>query len=547
MAHWKLLGAAAIVASAAMPAAAQTTASLDEARLRAAIAEAELARDAAAAALKKADDAIALLKRALPDPPAALAAQASGPAQPPLYRTSEVTLPADCDRPGKDKSIGAYMLPPPPPPALDSRQVDKDKDSGKQKKEASYDPSEVGSDRGVNAFVYHCLGLTRATDYETITNLSLQFTGTKSNDKAELVIGRTARAIKWAKASDGSDGIVSTYNLYRLGTFGSAGSNGEVPLVDLTTSNFASGIGVLAGFEWGRTRAVPLTKWRTDIHDGIAKARQECIAAHAVIDPLTDPNATSDQPPLLAANPLPSCEGKALATWMSDSKRANQYWNDIVAPLWGYKKDPEIFMGVEGRYAFQDLSYYPVKDPKTNTVIATTWPAAVEIHPEPYSVKLYGGFNWQVGSEKHRMATLGLTGSLSYRREVDFIDGTAGKTICMPAATGANFEICETDKRLAPPYSTTGFVGGVALNLQFKRFWYLPPIALSPRLTYAVDTKRFGYEVPVFLLTDDNGKLNSGFKFTCRLKGETPEGFELKRSCNINLFIGGSFGIGQTP
>jgi hypothetical protein len=41
--------------------------------------------------------------------------------------------------------------------------------------------------------------------------------------------------------------------------------------------------------------------------------------------------------------------------------------------------------------------------------------------------------------------------------------------------------------------------------------------------------------------------LNSGVKYTCRFRGETEEGLELKKSCNINLFVGTSFEINRTP
>lgn len=53
--------------------------------------------------------------------------------------------------------------------------------------------------------------------------------------------------------------------------------------------------------------------------------------------------------------------------------------------------------------------------------------------------------------------------------------------------------------------------------------------------------------VPLFMMTDSDGKLNSGVKYTCRFRGETPEGFELRKTCNINLFVGTSFQIGKTP
>lgn len=542
MAKWVLVGLASVSLFVAVPVSAQTENSEDEARLRAAIAEAKQARDAAAEALRKADDAIAILERSLPrEAPVLAETKSATELRPDDPRHPKVARPPDmpaCDAPGAEGSIGAYM-------------VNMD-DADRQKKEASLDRNEVDSDRGINSFVYHCLGLTRATDYEAITNLSVQFTGTKGNDQADMAITRTARAVKAAMVHDAKLGadvptMVPTYNRYRIGGFGRSGSNGEVPLIDLTTSNFASGVGLVAGFEWGRSRPLKATAMRTAINGGIAKARQECIAANSVVDPLRSDTAAAGDRPRIALDPLAACEGNALVSWMSDPKRANQYWNDIVSPLWGYKKDPETFAGFESRYAFQDLSYRPVIDPATGAVVVTTLPPAVKIHPEPYSFKLYGGFNREVGPAKEPTATIGLTGSLTYRREIDFIDGTAGKTVCTPGVAGAAFDICNTDQNLAAPYDTRGFVAGAAINLQFRRFWYLPPVALSPRFTYAFDTKRPGIELPFFLLTDSDGKLNSGLKYTCRFRGRTQEGLELKKTCNINLFVGTNFEIGKTP
>jgi len=439
-------------------------------------------------------------------------------------------MPA-CDASGASGSIGSYML------ALNGRD--------KQKKEASLDEREAGTDEGINAFVYHCLGLKRATDYENTTKLSAQFVASKGSDQIEAMVSRTARALK-AAGDDGSS-RVAVYNKYSLGGFGRTGTDGSALLIDLTESNFASGVGIVAGFEWGRMPATATSKLETKIHKGIAKARQDCVATHSIIDPLTSEPSISGARPQMALNPLLACEGEGLRAWMSDTERSNRYWNDIVAPIWGYDGKPETFAGVQFRYAFQDLKYRPVIDPNTGAVIATTLPEAITIHPEPYSLKLYGGFNRPMKFRGDKKGDIGLTGSLTYRREVDFIAGTSGKIICTPAAVGATFDFCSTDQRLAAPYDTEGFVGGVALNLQADRFWYLPKIAVSPRLTYAFDTNRFGLEVPFFLFTDSEGKLNSGVQYTCRFRGQTTEGLELKKTCGVNLFVGTSFEIGKFP
>lgn len=546
MMHRMMLGMAATGLLAAAPAAAQSSIANDDAEFRAAYAELKKVREAAAEALRKADEAIAIIERRRGiAPPTTREVADTSPS--PLPQQTEFIIPP-CDAPGEKGSIGSYMLDVDNETVGTASKNTPSYDTTKQKKESSYDKDEAGSDRGINAFVYRCLNLTEASQYEAITNLSVQFNGAKGNDTAELAVTRTARAVKKASfynpdTKQDEPALAATYNRYRLGGFGRVGSNGEAPLIDLTQSSFASGVGVVAGFEWGRHRPVAKSKLRTQIHAGLAKARRDCFADYSLVDPLKPETASGADRPHIALNPLTMCEGDNFRKWLTD--HSNKYWTDIVAPLWGIGDEKaETFAGIEARYAFQDVSYLPVIDPATGAVIVTTLPDAVTIHPEPYSVKLYGGFNRKIGDDT---ATIGMTGSLTYRREIDFLGSTSGRTLCSPAAPGATFDICDTDLKLAAPYDTKGFVGGLALDLQFKRFWQLPPVAMSPRLTYAFDTKRLGLELPLYLLTDSDGKLNSGVKYTCRFRGTTPEGFELKKTCSINLFVGTSFELGKSP
>lgn len=562
MSRWACLLMLSLATMAATPLSAQTQVPVDQApvdqppvdqeTLRAAIAEAKAARQAAADALRKADELTARLEALLNTRPAPLPVQKSALAlkdrpttQKPTEWTKRATIAKDmrrCDSIGDNgvPSIGQYMI-----------------DMGKHdklKKEGSQDTTEDFSDRGINAFVYHCLGLINATDYESITDLSVQFSGIKGNEQGEFAVTRTARALKpiYGIGDDGKRQVTAlfpAYNRYTLGGFGRTGKGGDVPLIDLTTSNFESGVGVLAGFEWGRSADTASAKLVSNIHDGIAKARQECLAANWIIDPLTAKTAATDARPTIADNPLSQCEGNNFVEWLSRKGNANRYWTAIVAPLWGYKTVPETRVGLEVRYAFQDVTYRPIIDPATGDVFPglLALPDEITINPEPYSVKLYGGFNRKIGLPFDHNATWGLTGSLTYRREVDFIKGTSGQTFCTPAATGASFDTCRTDQRFAAPYQTSGFVGGLAMDMQLDRLSILPPIATSPRVTYAFDTDRFGIEIPVYFLTDADGKLNSGIQYTCRFRGETPEGFELKKSCNIGFFLGTNFQIGRSP
>jgi hypothetical protein len=211
----RLVSSAALALAAGSPAFGQSPASFtDEARLRAAIKEAEQARNAAYDALRKADAALVILKSSLPAKPPLLATPESAttlvtkvPPRAALERPADMPW---CDAPGSN-SIGKYML--------KTEKVDK------QNKESTYTDRERETNKGINAFVYHCLGLTRATDYESTTNLSAQFTASKGSDAIEAAVTRTARGIERTMVGkERKSGFAATYNRYSIGGFGRTGS-----------------------------------------------------------------------------------------------------------------------------------------------------------------------------------------------------------------------------------------------------------------------------------------------------------------------------------
>ncbi|WP_343521097.1 hypothetical protein [Sphingomonas sp.] len=490
----------------------------DEERLRELIKQAEQARAEAQTALERADAALAAAQRAL-----ANRAPMPGP-------IPAATPPNECDdafgeaaAAGKPERLSTanWMLKP----------GDRETNNADEKVD------------GLNKYAKTCLGLTKASQYKNTTDLSLQLAGTKGDGVLDAVISRTIRRFSEV-APDGilsdDDRFRSSYTKYLVGGFGAAGTAGDASLFNLTDFEFSTGIGFQFGVEWGRSAAKSRKERREAIYDGIAKARRECVAYHGVLDPMNAGDQTRD----VVRNPdaIGKCEGAALVKWMEAESRNSGYWSEIVAPLWGHKAESEIFAGWLFRYGYSDIKYRPIKDPATGNVIATTLPGEIELHTEPFSMKGYAGFMRPFKMGERGGGKVGGTFSLTWRREYSFVDKTKDQQVCFPDSAGAGFDLCKS-MNLAAPYELEGLVAGGSLNLQIPRFWYLPQFAASLRPSYAFDTDRWGLEMPLFLLTDADGKLNSGLKFNCRFKGRTRQGLELPEECGIGIFVGTNFDL----
>lgn len=493
-------------------------------RLRELIREAELARAEALAALKRADTALAAAKRAeaalaaaqgAPDTPAAQAQTVAGSAP----------APHRCDNALGNPSTADWVIKP-----------------AKREQDNRGEPVAA-----LNEYARDCLNLTQAKQYKSTTDLGLQLTGTKGDGVLDVTLSRTIRAFGLASVgkTPDEDRFRSTYTKFTIGGFGAIGTTGDASLFNLSDFEFSTGIGFQLGVEWGRSASKTRAELRKSLYGGIAKARRECIAYYGVHDPMlnqVDSPETNVREVVRNPDPSGKCEGQGLVDWMKDPSRNAGYWSDFVAPMWGYKQDAEIFGGWLLRYGYSDVTYRPVKDPITGAVIAATLPAEIERHTEPFSMKVYAGFIDPIEWRWLKGGKWGLTGSLTWRREYSFIDKTKDQQICYPASSGATYDLC-TKANLAAPYELDGLVLGGSFNFQMPRLWYLPPFALSLRPSYAFDTDRLGLEVPFFLLTDAEGKLNSGFKVNCRFKGRTPHGLDLPEECGVGIFVGTTFDL----
>ncbi|WP_408077467.1 hypothetical protein [Sphingomonas plantiphila] len=488
-----------------------------ESRLRSLIREAELARAEALAALKRADAALAAAQRALESRPA--------PPGMPVQTAAAPVARHRCDDALGNPSTADWVI----------RPVKREMDSAGERVS------------GLNEYTGECLGLTKAKQYKNTTDLGLQLTGNKGDGVLDVTLARTIRRFGLAEqgATPDQDTFRSSYWKFTLGGFGAAGSSGDASLFNLTDFEFDSGVGFQLGVEWGRSATKTRAELGKTLYDGIAKARRECVAFYGIHDPMLNQADKPDaQVREVVRNPDPiaKCEGAALVDWMKDASRSSDYWAETVAPFWGYKQDAETFGGMVFRYGFTDFTYLPIKDPATGTVVVSSIPDKVELHAEPYSLKAYAGFVDPIEWRWLKGGKWGLTGSLTWRREYSFVKATQDQEVCYPRTPGATFDLCDK-VNIAAPYELEGLVLGGSLNFQLPRMWYLPPFAASIRPSYALDTNRWGIEAPFFLLTDAEGKLNSGLKFVCRFKGRTPQGLELEEECGISAFIGTKFDL----
>ncbi|MBO6767839.1 MULTISPECIES: hypothetical protein [unclassified Erythrobacter] len=421
---------------------------------------------------------------------------------------------------------------------------------------------EVGDDKvegGLNWFTASCLGLKRWRDYKDVTVLDIKATASSADGVVEAGLGFTRR---WLNSSNdiGPDQLFNTsYRTIRPAVFVSTADATDAALFDLDKFQFESGIGIKLGVEFGRHSSKKRSKLVGDINAAIATARASCIAAKSVVDPLAPlekSETEADRPSQLGLrsgeNLLGECAGKELLEWLRKDAAGN--WASIVKPIWGYDGKPVMYGGLEASYAWSETSYYPLRDTNTGALLGNDLPAgflakegATPQDTNPFSLSAYVGgtrpFSPPIFSGSD--GSIGLSGSLTYRRSFEVPKSLRDQTVCVDV-TGTNFEQCR-NVNIGAPYEREGFVVATALKFQMPRLAFLPETGFTIKPSYAFDIDQFGVEVPIYFLADAEGKLNGGIKFTCTEDGTTDGGFEIEGECGAALFFGSKFTIGGTP
>ena len=423
-------------------------------------------------------------------------------------------------------------------------------------------PGNVGDDEiegGLNWFTASCLGLKKWRDYKDVKVLDLKATASSADGVVEAGLGFTNR---WLNSSGdtGPDQLFNTsYRTIRPAVFVSTADATDAALFDLDKFQFESGIGIKLGVEWGRHSSKNRSRLVGDINASLATARAACIAAKSVVDPLAPlakDETEADRPSQLGlrfgAQRLAECAGEGLLKWLRMDGTGN--WATIVKPIWGYDGKPVVYGGFETSYAWSETSYYPLRDTNTGTLLGNDLPAgflakdgATTQDTNPFALSGYLGVTrpFRVPFLSGSDGTMGLSGSLTYRKSFEVPKSLKEQTVCV-GVTGANFEQCRA-VNIGAPYEREGFVVATALKFQMPRLAFFPETGFTIKPSYAFDIDQFGVEVPVYFLADSEGKLNGGIKFTCTEHGTTDGGFDIEGECGAALFFGSKFTIGSTP
>lgn len=270
------------------------------------------------------------------------------------------------------------------------------------------------------------------------------------------------------------------------------------------------------------------------------------------------------------------CAGQGLIDWMfvfnpESAKFKNKdqvevfnkvYWgSDEKVPRWGW--------GFEGEVARPKFTYIPfatvemadqLSPGETKTVLdpalfptdlkAATVPKDAKLN---WALKAYAYKHWPQGElfgdangfYASRISGTTLIGSLAYKREYSLAKAFKDLTVCPDGAPSQAFDTnldC-TKINAAAPILEKGFVLGGEVRQLLDVTRYLPPVGIAPRYTYAFDTERNGFELPVYFAFDGDEKLSGGLKFSHAWGGQDRTGKDIENETLFSIFFGTTFSL----
>jgi len=406
----------------------------------------------------------------------------------------------------------------------------------------------AGIVRRPNVYAQDCLELQKWRDYAigadgkySAAGLNANLSIGSANDVAEVVGSYSLN--KRVPLGNGPDSYSFTRWQFRGGVLVPVDKSGgtTAAFADLTEVEAFKRVGGLLGVEWrwgGETKVADLN---TKVAAMLTKARQDCEAAARVRDASGDGLTESPD------GNLQNCRDANLNSWMAKEKqRAYGYWAMVSDDLWGKKPTTERFLGVEGRIVPYQLRYLPIRDPGlTGDTLLASSPFDAngmlidanfrDFDRARYSVKLYAG-----GVE----GDLGFAGSLTYRRIVDQPKGTKDAVLCPPST--ASGVVCAA-QQIARPYESEGWVVGGRIAGKIQRVLFLPEMGMELKVSYATDLNQIGFDAPLYLLADKDGKASGGLRVGCTGDGATSAGYAIKGECKASVFIGTSFTLRGAP
>lgn len=414
------------------------------------------------------------------------------------------------------------------------------------------DEETAGTDpRGeLNDFTARCLGMS-ALDALTLIDFSGRILATSVASNAEIVpsYARYQRTL----LEDGR--IRASYHRWRIGASVPLDKDGKsATFADLSQPNLNE-FGVIGGYEYGRVR-VRRREFQRRAGDALANARRDCLE-NKLISPADEPfgkggGATVRMRDRDAA--IAECEGAALRTWMAARKEA--YFATVIKPQWKPRADPSLYGGIEGRYAPNARrSFFALSDPALTggtpiTQLPPTFPAgASAITRDLYSVRLYLGTSFLLSTDRSgadigKEKEAAFDGSISYRRDLQFVAGTQDRTIC-PITAGSIARCASVNT--AAPYELRGWVvsGRFAAHLPVKLFG--PDAGVELRTSYAFDIDQVGVELPVYAFIESDGATKAGVALNYTDSGMTKAGLRLPGAFKLSFFLGRKFRLSGRP
>lgn len=398
-------------------------------------------------------------------------------------------------------------------------------------------------DGKLNSWVAQCLKLRSPSQFRA-TDVAFQTSISKGDEAFEAALEHTFRFAPEFHPYD-DDGIKTraSYIKVRVGGFATVGRNGDALFYDF--DEVQSGSGFLLGAEYGLFAGISKKDARENFEKGISKARQACVRDVVTKQKAGSPFAKVDQD----AAQL-NCSGRALWNWVETNKNGNEFWTDTAGSLYGLSQSiPRFVIGGQFKQGYKTLSYLnPIGLDGTDDLDFSAFSdAAATLKTKPYSAKLYvGGALKEIKDyspydiDYIKNAGVGAVASLGYKHDFEFPDSKSNvdQTLCLPQGL---VQRCGKFNLVAPEEINEWTVGGT-LNLLGPRARFLPPIGLSLNYTYGFETDRHGFQVPIYFLLSDE-KLKGGLKYFYRSEGMTPSGRTLSKEEGVAIILGTEFSL----
>lgn len=256
---------------------------------------------------------------------------------------------------------------------------------------------------------------------------------------------------------------------------------------------------------------------------------------------------------------------------IDEKNLGHDYYLKGIAPFWGLdekgkNQPPSYYFGVNGVIGHQKEKFYPLSDPAgTGVQTIDALPAGLPSDQlesskfNPYFAKLYGGVSLsQLGEfdegrlkkfDDGKFWDIGIVGSVGYRGQVSYPDGTQAQTVCFentdPQSPITGFTSCK-DVNIAAPYLAEGYTLAVGINAKTPKLWLgRPEFGLSAE--YFEGTDQWHITMPFVFANDSDGKLKAGIQLDIFTEGQTAFGEAIKDKAVLGIILAHDFDFPFIP